>query len=182
MDYKLFQRLWKEGTPCQKKEEWYIFLEYIINFFQIRKIKNPRIVEIGCGWGNQEKFYRELLNAHYVGIDNFNYLEVVSSNRIYGDSHDSITIEKLKNILNKQQIDLLFIDADHSYHAVKTDFELYNPLVKHIVAFHDISINSPLYGVKRFWNEIKGCKLSIIDNSFPTVGQPIGIGILIKEF
>jgi predicted O-methyltransferase YrrM len=46
-------------------------------------------------------------------------------------------IDKIK-ILN-EPIDLLFVDGDHSYIGVKTDWDLYFPLLKKgsIVIFHD---------------------------------------------
>jgi predicted O-methyltransferase YrrM len=55
------------------------------------------------------------------------------------------------------QIDLLFIDADHSYDAVKKDFELYAPLVSDggLIVLHDVV--NPRWvdnGVAKFWQEI----------------------------
>ena len=47
-------------------------------------------------------------------------------------------------------IDLLFIDANHKYDFVKRDYQLYSPLVKHIIAFHDI--NHP--GPGKLWQEL----------------------------
>jgi predicted O-methyltransferase YrrM len=52
------------------------------------------------------------------------------------------------------KIDFLFIDADHSYKAVKADFEAWSPMVKKegIVAFHD----SHKPAIQKFHSEIKG--------------------------
>lgn len=75
------------------------------------------------------------------------------------DSHDRRTLEKAKSILNGKELNLLFIDGDHSYEGVKRDFEMYSPLVKEdgIIALHDIAPPSLENDseVSKFWAEIK---------------------------
>jgi hypothetical protein len=50
--------------------------------------------------------------------------------------------------------DILFIDGDHSYSGVKTDYEMYKDVVKPggIIVFHD-SVGLP--SVKRFTDELE---------------------------
>lgn len=76
---------------------------------------------------------------------------------IRGNSHLRETAEKLKEILNGRMIDFLYIDADHTYTGVKTDFELYSPLVARggIIGFHDIRNMKSNHQVKDFWAEVK---------------------------
>lgn len=76
---------------------------------------------------------------------------------IRGNSHLQETAEKLKGILQGRLIDFLYIDADHSYAGVKTDFELYSPLVAKggVIGFHDIRNMKSNHQVKDFWNEVK---------------------------
>ena len=100
------------------------------------------------------------------------------------DSHQKETLEKVKEILDDNQLDFLFIDGDHSYEGVKKDFEMYSPLVRKggIIAFHDIAPNGILEltgGVSRFWKEIekKNYYQEIINNQNQ---EGFGIGILIK--
>lgn len=61
--------------------------------------------------------------------------------------------------LKSKKLDFLFIDGDHSYEGVKTDFLNYSPLVRPggIVAFHDICEHAPenQCEVKKFWDELK---------------------------
>jgi cephalosporin hydroxylase len=74
------------------------------------------------------------------------------------DSHRIETQIRVTRALQGAQLDLLFIDGDHTYDGVKRDFEMYSPLVKKggIVAFHDIvQVQDAGVEVARFWKEIK---------------------------
>ena len=75
------------------------------------------------------------------------------------NSHDPRTLEKTKRLLGGRNLDLLFIDGDHSYSGVKKDFEMYSPLVAAdgLIAFHDIvpGPETSVGGVPQFWNELK---------------------------
>jgi predicted O-methyltransferase YrrM len=74
------------------------------------------------------------------------------------DSHAPATLSAVQNILGNRQLDLLFIDGDHSYQGVRHDFELYHPLVRPggVVAFHDVAEHADrTCEVSRFWDEVK---------------------------
>jgi predicted O-methyltransferase YrrM len=73
------------------------------------------------------------------------------------------TLKELEKILDGRKLDLLFIDADHSYGAARSDFELYRRFVADdgLIAFHDIcdfptSLEDWAYGneVAILWREI----------------------------
>jgi hypothetical protein len=54
-------------------------------------------------------------------------------------------------------IDLTLIDADHSYPAVKRDFEIARGFPHRLIALHDIvGARRQTRGVRRFWEEIDG--------------------------
>lgn len=76
-----------------------------------------------------------------------------------GNSHTQEMLDKLKNILQGNKIDFLFIDGDHTYSGVKQDFEMYSPLVKSggVIAFHDIAKHPAEKNtqVDVLWNELK---------------------------
>lgn len=178
----------------QDPYEWRCFLEFISAYFMNRKIGRPIVVEIGIWNGLQRQFYEEFLGAEYIGIDNekpfapITISDARSIPDVVGDSHNPETAEKLKTLLAGHPIDLLFVDGDHSYESVRADYELYEPLVKHIIAFHDIyGINpsDPGLGVYRFWNEIvEGEKIRPLvifkrDSSVDWVIQ-MGIGCIVK--
>jgi predicted O-methyltransferase YrrM len=76
------------------------------------------------------------------------------------NSHALSTLNIVEKILEGRKLDFLFIDGDHTYDGVKTDFEMYSKLVGRggIIAFHDICPHPPQTGceVNKFWCEIKG--------------------------
>jgi predicted O-methyltransferase YrrM len=78
---------------------------------------------------------------------------------IRDDSHKLDVWERVVAILHDQQLDLLFIDGDHTYQGVRSDFEMYSSLVRTggMIVFHDI-VQHPAdleCCVSYFWNEIK---------------------------
>jgi len=53
-------------------------------------------------------------------------------------------------------IDLVFIDANHAYHAVKRDVETNRVYPHRFLALHDITgANRHTLGVRRFWQELE---------------------------
>lgn len=59
---------------------------------------------------------------------------------ILADSHTEHAMGQVGCYLKKAEVDLLFIDGDHTLAGVSKDFEMYAPLVRDggLVAFHDI--------------------------------------------
>jgi predicted O-methyltransferase YrrM len=74
------------------------------------------------------------------------------------DSHSPDTVGKVRELLDGQPLDFLFIDGDHTYEGVRKDWESYGELVRPggLVAMHDVGMNYDDTQVKRLWDEIKG--------------------------
>jgi cephalosporin hydroxylase len=136
---------------------------------EIDKIEPAVILEIGVLRGGIISHYRNRVEQ-VLGIDLGTHqygLSEYPPDVIIGDSHDESTLQELKKRLWSDSIDVLFIDADHSYQGVKKDFEMYAPLVRKggIIAFHDIVKGGwhekaskefkKSIKVGRLWNEIK---------------------------
>jgi predicted O-methyltransferase YrrM len=75
------------------------------------------------------------------------------------DSHQSATVDRVQSIIGGEQVDVLFMDGDHSYEGVQEDFRLYSPLVHNSgwVVFHDIVPGPEEFvgGVPEFWSHLK---------------------------
>jgi predicted O-methyltransferase YrrM len=103
-------------------------------------------------------------------------------NLIQASSMLPSTKETVQQLLNGELLDFVFIDGDHRYEAVKSDFTMYYDLVKDggIIALHDIG-SAEEGGVSKLWEELK-----IIFNNNKTeslLHHPKGekgIGILYK--
>lgn len=183
-----------KGLPGQKRSEWQMFLEICETYIEKQKIKKPIVVELGVKRNKQKRFWKQFFGAEHIGID--------ISNRkgepdILGDLHDPETLRVLKKKLRGRPISILFIDADHSYEAVKRDFEIYSPLCDGIVAFHDIEAfrysvlpKGKKTEVWKFWDELKRKAHEGIaeykDFLFLSISQyekhgQLGIGVIIKK-
>jgi len=86
---------------------------------------------------------------------------------VQADSHSRDTVRRAVQWLQGEKLDFLFIDGDHSYEGVRSDYEMYGPLVRPggIIAFHDIvpdfrtrygiETASDVGEVPRFWGELR---------------------------
>ena len=157
-----FEKLWGIAPPGQGKVEYYLFLSFVQDYLAWRRVLRPVVVEIGVRKGYQRIFYKELLDADYIGID---INEVEGDDYILGDSNEMETVGALKARLGGRKIDLLFIDGNHTYEAVKRDWELYSPLTSYLVAIHDILWEQ--LGVKKFWAELCEKKYQVVEFKCP---------------
>lgn len=101
---------------------------------------------------------------------------------VRADSHAPETKAFIENLLLDKPVDLLFIDGDHSYQGVKTDYVDYSPLVRSggLIAFHDIVPGPEEYvgGVPQFWQEVKEGRVA---HEFVESWSQGGLGIGVIE-
>lgn len=159
-------------TPLQVREELLEFGEVV------DRLKPKGVLEIGTARGGTLCVLSRLADprATIVSVDlpggqfggGYKWFHVPIFKRfarrgqqlhlLRADSHAPETLSALRNILGHRRLDLLFIDGDHSYAGVRTDFELYSPLVRPggLVAFHDVAEHEDTTcQVSRFWEEAK---------------------------
>ena len=106
------------------------------------------------------------------------------------DSHAAESQNAVRNWLNGEKLDFLFIDGDHSFAGVAKDFSLYSPFVRRggILAFHDIvpdstarhGVPSSAYAgdVPAFWNELRKVHNDISELVENPNQDGYGIGVL----
>ncbi len=180
-----------KGLPAQQVSEWRMFIEICEIYLKKRKIKQPIVVELGVGRNKQKRMWETIFGAEHIGMDRSARRGVPD---ILGDIHEPEILEKLTEKLRERSINILFIDADHSYKTVKRDYEIYSPLCSDIVVFHDIETNRHEVNenneVWKFWDELRkkayegreeyGNFLFISIYQYTPTGQ-LGIGMIIKN-
>jgi predicted O-methyltransferase YrrM len=97
------------------------------------------------------------------------------------NSHLDETRTRIEALLKGRKIDVLMIDADHSYEGVKRDYDLYSPLLADdgFIAMHDVILNrfDPEIEVHKFWDELKATEKT--EELVHDYGQGnLGIGIV----
>ena len=77
-----------------------------------------------------------------------------------------------------EQYDLIFIDGDHAYNSVKSDYEKALSLNPKYILFHDIQ-DKYCPGVVVLWNEIKNAGMNNVE--FNTNDNIMGLGLAILK-
>jgi len=156
-------------APIQSRNEFISLLNILSNS------KPVRLLEIGTASGGTLFMFTRVAsdNATIVSVDlpggafgggyppsriplyNAFSLPNQHLNLIRADSHSTETFELVKKSFGNEPVDFIFIDGDHTYEGVRSDFEMYKKLIKRggYIAFHDTEYAE---GVSRFWSEIKG--------------------------
>jgi len=140
-------------------------VEVLLNIIKELGLCRGKIVEIGFGFGGTHFLYRNFFSQvvtvtidpiqvalfeKSTGLDKRSFI-------VLGDSRTPETIEAVRNITGGE-IDVLYIDGNHEYEFVKSDYLNYYPLVKcgGLIAFHDTGGTTQLHaGVSRFIKEMK---------------------------
>jgi cephalosporin hydroxylase len=123
------------------------------------------VVEVGSDaggtlWAWQQLGARRVIGVSLpgAGFSSGAHLETTAE-VVHGDSHDEATLGKLEALLAGDDVDLLFIDGDHTYDGVRRDYQMYSQLVRPdgIVAFHDICNHPgmPHVAVDLLWRQLR---------------------------
>lgn len=104
------------------------------------------VLEIGTGYkAGLARFLHDDLGWRVTSVDIKNY----------GHQHDGITFLQTPPEGDRWQgsldSDLVIIDGDHAYDAVKADHEWYATWAQKVIAFHDIAGLRDCEGVRDYW-------------------------------
>jgi FkbM family methyltransferase len=182
--------LWQTPTEVKKFAEFYHELDcknileigslYGGNFYVLCKLSNDKGKKITIDYPESDE---QIHNMEFRNtIDNIDRFSD-DVHIIRNDSHLQETFDKVKEILDGEELDFIFIDGDHSYVGVKQDYEMYKSLLKEggYIAFHDINDTEihKNYGneVHKLWSELPNdYKLEFNEH-----GPYMGIGV-VKHF
>lgn len=148
--------MWKMIEP---KDEFSGVMEFLL------KNSVNSFIEIGVKHGNSFKLWAGVEGIK-IGIDVSPFpVELRTIPHVYdicGDSHDSGTVKRVRDILKGRTVDWLFIDGDHETEAVIQDYIDYRQFVTvgGFIGFHDID-NISHQGIRLFWDSLEGEKWEI---------------------
>jgi predicted O-methyltransferase YrrM len=161
----------------------------------VRELRPRVVVEIGTHLGGTLFCWSKLAAADAVlvsvdlpagpGTEAFDAFVSGSQKLICvrADSSAPETLAETQSHLDGRPIDFLFIDGDHRYDAVRTDYERYGSLVRRggLIALHDIvsDRSRPASEVHRLWPEIaRSARTESILDVDSQEGFGMGIGLV----
>jgi len=142
-------------------------LRMLCDFIKLHEIKS--YLEIGIAKGWLMKFMRDEMQLTVKGITLDKYPEHEGLPVTYVSSQD---IEWFG-----QKHDLIFVDGNHSYEGVKSDYNKFYRNCK-FMAFHDICGHRNCGGVNKLWEEIKNKHEDYWEFIAPNKEYQSGIGII----
>jgi hypothetical protein len=162
------QAAWeRHGYPAQdvllqNREELIAFCEWI------ERSNIRTYLEIGVWTGRLVSVLHRLFKFDMVAACDIGWaqskglpLNLPSDTVFFGGS--SRSNEFLEWRAGLGSLDLIMIDGDHSYDAVRADFEINRGFGHRFLALHDIAnVHPSAIGVKKLWEELDGLKLEII--------------------
>ncbi|MBA7492407.1 hypothetical protein ES702_02957 [subsurface metagenome] len=178
----------------QDRRELSFSLQIILQNIPILK----KVIEIGIYKGGTLRLWQTISapDSILIGVDVHDFTGGRFSNAknvslIFGRSDAPGVITKVKSIVG-DNVDLLFIDGDHSYQVVKSDYDNYGSLVRPggLIIFHDTQRSagsSPLAPkgcyVKKFWREL--IDMNVVKEYYEfcfnaNLPQQMGTGIIVK--
>jgi cephalosporin hydroxylase len=153
-------------------------------------------LEIGCRWGGTFIFTREFLKKR-CGLERSVAIDLIDSPvKAYCDAQENCGFLKMdslsdefSNFMKVSSFDLILIDGNHDYHAVRSDYESCRDS-GNVLVFHDI-VNDACPGVGHLWNELKrdeapNFEFHEITDQYPEVTARtgrnyLGIGVAVKK-
>lgn len=171
---KTIEELWKKLEKVELVQVRPIEMEAM--YKHCFEFNRPAIIEIGSAHGASSIIFAEAareLNGVVICIDHYpeNYLDqekfgdyakkafhknvIEEYNDVvyYLDTYSGAAVHQASHIAHevRKDIDILFVDGDHSYEGVSSDCHLYLPLLKSggYVGFHDYNNSAAFPGVKQ---------------------------------
>lgn len=114
---------------------------------------DSKVLEIGTAVGGLYKFFRNIMkwNVYVIDIREPQSCHLKDHYCVARSDSDKAVRWATAN----GPFNMVFIDADHSYNAVKKDYELYSPMAEQIVVMHDICGLRDCAGAKNFYDELE---------------------------
>lgn len=110
----------------------------------VEEVDPKVIVEIGCGFGGTLWAWRAAFPTAAVfgvSLETHGPIADHGATVLIGDSRDRATRQRLVDQLGGRDVDVLFIDGDHSRDGIRSDWRMYAPLVRAggLILFHDVA-------------------------------------------
>jgi hypothetical protein len=136
------------------------------------------VLEVGTGYrAGLARFMAQDLGWNVTSVDVTNYMHMIEGIHFITGSW----AENERPVL-ASRFDLVIIDADHRYEAVRLDHAHYVPYATKFILFHDICGLRDCEGAARYWREIAYTKTKVLKAGYREViadsPQRSGIGMI----